>query len=112
MAGWLCGLWWFYEINVPYSADLEGWTALCTVVFFYAFSVLAVQLGLFFRWGSCHLAFVFLILLIAVNQLEVVNQLAQQSTTMMNQYPVIMWGVAMLVTGCIWLVCWGWSVKN
>lgn len=112
MASWLCGLWWFYEVNVPYSADLEGWTALCTVAFFYAFSVLAFQLGMFFLWGNGNFSFLFIILLFVVNQLEFFDQIAEQMTKMMEQYPVMMWGVAMLVTVCIWFVCWWWSIKS
>lgn len=111
MAGWLCGLWWIYEMNFPQAASLTAWAALCMVVFLFAFCVLALELGMFFRWGDSNLSFVFLLLLIIVLQFGFVGQLADQTIRLMGQNPLMLWGAAILSTVCIWIICWRWSVK-
>src|SRR5699024_10605938 len=110
MAGWLCVLWWIYELNFPAVDSLTTWTALCMVVFFLAFSALAVQLGCFFRWGSGSLFYFFLLLLIVVGQFEFTNKITDQTIMWMDQAPVLVWGVTALITIAIWLLCWCWSV--
>ncbi|UJL46174.1 ABC-2 transporter permease [Virgibacillus sp. NKC19-16] len=111
MAGWLCFLWWAFEMNFPYSTAPEGWTALCIVPFLFASGVLAVELGIFFQWGSSYLSLLFLILLIAFSQFEFVSQLAGLTTEIMESYPVMLWGVSILLSLCVWVLCWRWSMS-
>ncbi len=68
MAGWLCGLWWLYEVNFPDAASTRIWAGLCVVVFFFALSILALQLGFFFQWGDSNFVFMILFLFLIVNQ--------------------------------------------
>lgn len=111
MAIWLCGLWWIYELNFPDADTLTAWTALCMVVFFLAFSVLAILLGCFFRWGSGNLVYFVLFLLIIAGQFEFADEIAYQTIRWMDQFPFILWGIAVLLTICVWIICWHWSMK-
>ncbi|RYG73514.1 ABC-2 transporter permease [Lentibacillus lipolyticus] len=110
MVGWLCGLWWVYELTFPRAASLTAWTALCMVVFFLAFGVLAVQLGFFFR-GSSGLIFVYLVLLIMIGQFEFTDKIADQTMNWMDRSPLLLWGIVVLLTSLLWMICWRWSVK-
>lgn len=111
MAIWLCGLWWIYDVIFPYAASLMVWTGLCMIVFFYAFSVLAIQLGFFFRWGSNSLFTFFLFLLIVAGQFEFTGQITDQTIKWMDRFPLLLWGIAILLMIVIWLLCWRWSMK-
>ncbi|QKY68824.1 ABC-2 transporter permease [Lentibacillus sp. CBA3610] len=111
MIAWLCGIWWIYELSFPDAASLTAWTVLCTLGLFYAFSVLAVHMAFFFRWGSGSVIYVFLLLLIVVSQFEFADQLFEQIVSWMDRSPFLFSGIAILLTACIWITCWNWSVK-
>ncbi|TFJ94411.1 ABC-2 transporter permease [Lentibacillus salicampi] len=110
MAGWLCGLWWVYDLVFPRAASVTAWTALCMVVFLFAFSVLALQLGCFFRWGSSSLVFFFMFVLIVIGQFEFTDKIADQTINWMDRFPFLLWGIAVFLTTSIWIICWRWSV--
>ncbi|GAA0429039.1 hypothetical protein GCM10008983_01700 [Lentibacillus halophilus] len=109
MLGWLSMVWRLYEISVADAASLQVWTGLCMIGFLLAFSMLAVQLGIFFHWGSTSFALV-LVLLVA-NQLDVVDHLAKQTMDWMARTPFLMWGATVVLTIGVWTLCWRWSLK-
>ncbi|TMN23366.1 ABC-2 transporter permease [Lentibacillus cibarius] len=109
MFGWLSMLWRLYEVSVRDAASLQAWTGLCMVGFLIAFGMSAIQLGIFFHWGGTSLAL--LLVLIVGNQLDVADQLADQTMAWMAGTPLLTWGVTLLIVGCIWSLCWRWSLK-
>jgi len=108
--GWLCGLWLVYEGVFPNADSSRAWTGLCIVAFFFAFSLLAFQMGTFFCWGESYL-FLGLLFLIVLNPFDFVGQIAEQTIKWMEQAPLLLWGIASVLTLFIWIICWRWSVK-
>ncbi|GAB4074042.1 hypothetical protein GCM10028778_15450 [Barrientosiimonas marina] len=110
LAGWFSMLWRAYEMVFIDAGLLQAWTGICMVVFLLTFAIHAVQLGLFFSRGSTSI--VLMILMLLLSQLDAADTLADQTMVWMAHTPFFMWGISFLLIGCIWILCWHWSVKT